>query len=176
MSKRKQDVVGNISINSQVDLVEKIKRCRITNTPGELRLQKDVQELNEDGVNIKFSVNPASIIITFDKSGEEDDFYLPSSFSVEVPKYYPHSAPQIKCLDNQIYQTSSYINVNGDVIHIGLNQNWNALCSLRNVVEILKHIRASFLESTIPQLPQPIPMQTNVLYDDSFNSMVIDEG
>eukprot|EP01035_Chromulina_nebulosa_P026749 gene26749-35059_t len=115
-------------------LEERIKKCRISHTPGELRLQKDMQDLmGIEGIVIETTDNPATIIVHFNSSPP------PSRFSITVPRYYPHARPIVQCLDH--FVESLHLHANGIVYHSSLMDNWTALYSLSTVIEVLHCVR-----------------------------------
>ena len=64
---------------------------------------------------------------------------VPNRFLIIVPKYYPHTAPTVKCLDN--YIIGDQFDENGNSIHPNFHGGWNALCSLEQIVSTLREIR-----------------------------------
>lgn len=141
------------------DLEGVLKRIKITpTTAGELRyvigdaifvfyllffkfrLQKDVEEIRKlyPFQQIVQGPKPCTVTIMLLFHG------LTIHFSVTVPKYYPHNAPVVKCerMDKRMY--SPFISTTGEVSHSILN-DWNALCSLRDVVIMLGEICANLV-------------------------------
>lgn len=107
------------------------------------RLKKDLQEmqgLKELRLAVELTDNPASVILNFDVS---DDDSIPSSFLVEVPRYYPHSRPVVTCLQEK-FRNTTYIGSTREVLHSLLCENWSAIGSLRTVVDILLQIMATY--------------------------------
>lgn len=107
------------------------------------RLKKDLQEmqgLKELRLAVELTDNPASVILNFDVS---DDDSIPSSFLVEVPRYYPHSRPVVTCLQEK-FRNTTYIGSTREVLHSLLWENWSAIGSLRTVVDILLQIIATY--------------------------------
>jgi hypothetical protein len=156
-SSGKRKIETKSSVTNYDSLEENIKRCRISNTPGELRfifflffrkfrriklsffyvrrLQKDIKELRDMiGIRIESTIDPATIIIFF----ESND--LPNKFSVNVTRYYPHAHPIVVCLSPRP-PGCHFIDNNGLVIHSSLMECWSAVHSLRNVVEVINTLR-----------------------------------
>ncbi len=120
-------------------LSEQIKKCRITVTAGELRMQKDLNAI-KDYKSIIFEFGSKSIIINFcDKYHSP----CPDHFQIIIPNYYPHDKPIIKCLDMNYY--NEFILQNGNVLHPNIELNWNALCTLDNIIDTIQIIRMSFV-------------------------------
>ena len=126
------DCTGNI-------LSEQTKRLKLTNTPGELRLQKDVYSLrNVPGIQITpSSISNSEIYLNF--QDELVGLKCPSRFLVAARKYYPHSAPNIQCLDEGYY--CEFIDKDGILLEAIVERNWTALCSLSDVLNILNGLR-----------------------------------
>jgi ubiquitin-protein ligase len=106
------------------------------------RLTKDIKEattLNSD-VTIKITENPAVATINFLNT----DFpFLPNRFIVSVPRYYPHNAPAVQCLDTAFYG-NNFFDETGRTLHPLLTTQWTAIYSLQTVVLVLREMREMF--------------------------------
>ena len=108
------------------------------------RLQKDILEVNKlEHITIIDTDSPTSVIIQFNNDYYESLGQKPHTFLITISKYYPHTCPQIKCLqDNEEnYFHNEYIALNGIISHPNLGENWSALGSLWTVIEILDSVR-----------------------------------
>jgi ubiquitin-protein ligase len=125
------------------NLEETIKRVKISCTPGEIRLGKDIKELKDlEGIHIELTENPASVIIIFDPMGHSInsfDCIVPSRFRIEVSRYYPHTHPKVTCLDTGCQNL--FIANSGLVTHVQLTENWSPIGSLLTVIDVLRGIR-----------------------------------
>ena len=99
---------------------------------------KDLKETSDlDGIWVEFADIPSSVIVRFLNAS-----YGPSIFLVTVPRYYPHNAPLVRCLEGGF--TCDHFNASGEVIHQKLNTDWFATSSLITVITILEEIRLGF--------------------------------
>ena len=62
-------------------------------------------------------------------------------FQFIVPKYYPHDAPTVTCLDMQGYEHGDYINIHGELTNIPVLVNWDALKSTDHVITAIRVLR-----------------------------------
>ena len=131
-------------------LSEQIKRFRISVTPGELRLQKDLKDLigNQEFI-LEHSSEPSVVLISFCDSC----IFLPNKFKVKVPRFYPHDRPKVDCLD--IGFVNNNINLTGNVVHPIIAEDWNATKTLADVIYTLKLIRQLFSKMNIPANTAP---------------------
>lgn len=122
------------------------------NPGGMCRLNKDIEDIEKRVQQRDFSLEKASqynvVQITFaspavGSSGPApaDQTSVPCHFSVEIPKYYPHDRPLVRCLNP--CKPSPFIREHGIVCHPSLADGWVATNSLYTVVEILQLVRAS---------------------------------
>lgn len=133
MLKRKHGTEG------EDDLSESIKRCRIHTTPGQLRLQSDVNALlsmNLPDLQLDSTDDPMQILIRFCDGAPE-----PCTFSYTVSKHYPHHKPSVRCLSVFCPSSSDYISADGEVLHHGLHGGWTVIHSLATAVNILRFMR-----------------------------------
>ena len=79
-SKRKIKKDCDLEENCDLTSLEKAtKRVRITFTPGELRLQTDIKELNKDGIIIELTDSASSVKVIFESLLP---FWAPSIFLI----------------------------------------------------------------------------------------------
>ena len=110
-------------------LSEEIKRFRISVTPGELRMKKDLNDLcNHHGLRIEYSEAPSSVVIKFSNS------YIlsPMTFRINIPRYYPHDIPVITCINSALLY--DFFDAQGVVSLESLGVHWTATCSLSDVL------------------------------------------
>lgn len=105
-------------------------------------------------MQFEFTSDPASVVLLF-----ENTAFQPSTFLVNVARYYPHSAPTVKCMEASY--VSDYIDGNGEVMHAGLNSEWTALSSLDTVIQILLFVRSTCSVSEFED-------DSNTMISDSF--------
>lgn len=135
--KRKQTT--DDSNESSISLSEQIKRFRITVTPGELRMQKDLTDLNNaTGIEFEDLSQPATIVVRFTDTLTA----CPNRFQIKVPRFYPHENPIVLCLDTGY--RNKFINADGLLSHPSLGRDWTALGTLTTVLCILQNIRICF--------------------------------
>ncbi len=112
------------------------------------RLAKDIQEfakLSQTDILVQSTDDPSVASVMFQSyisSYGVDNSpigVVPNRFLVIVPKYYPHAAPTVKCLDR--YIIGDQFDENGNSNHPNFHSGWNALCSLDQVVSTLREIR-----------------------------------
>mmetsp|Transcript_12563 Transcript_12563/g.18977 ORF Transcript_12563/g.18977 Transcript_12563/m.18977 type:complete len:167 (-) Transcript_12563:63-563(-) len=135
--------------NLEVDcsLSDQIKRVKISTTPGDLRLQKDLKDFDHcDKLEFRCAGEIASVILTF----KSIPACCPNTFLIRVPRHYPHHCPQVRCLSRGFH--NQFIDCNGNVIHPDLTDNWNAMNSLMDIVRTLEYISAQFSVEIPPQL------------------------
>jgi len=142
------------------------KRVRISRSPGELRLAKDVETLQslQDTHHLRFTFSEVEgshgLHISFASSdqlrsldvegseftgggGSGELAVCPSRFLLQVPRFFPHGEPQVRCLDRDF--GCRYIAGDGRVGHPRLQEGeegWSAIHGLAEIVECLQDIRA----------------------------------
>ena len=117
-------------------------------------MQKDLKELyGRNDVSFQYPEEPGSVIISF----VTDPLlpFIPTIFRVNIPRFYPHNAPEVYCLDEEYSSrgrfTCPYIlSTTGEISHDGLGESWSAIGSLTTVIEILQNIRIMIQQN--PQL------------------------
>ena len=119
------------------------KKVRSTTTPGTLRLMKDIECLeNDDSIVLELGEEPGKVTVEY-RVDQSFASQCPNRFEVTVLKRYPHEAPLVCCLDQGF--ACRFIHDSGTVVHPAFGEEWNAICSLTNVVEALQAIRGMFL-------------------------------
>ncbi|KAL7514581.1 hypothetical protein ACHAXN_011826 [Cyclotella atomus] len=102
-------------------------------TPGEIRIQKDIAELDGGKVaNITFP-NPNDLTI-FEVSITPDSGYWKNAtynFKFEIPDHYPHTPPKVHC-DTKIYHPN--INLEGKVCLNILREDWKPVLDINAVI------------------------------------------
>jgi hypothetical protein len=130
--KRKRDAFDLVS--------DEIKKFRITVSPGEIRLQKDVAELGQPpGIELSPADRASAVIVRFvdHRAGAS-----PSLFLVAVGKFYPHQAPRIHCLE-QGY-ASPLVREDGFVTHPFFGRDWMPMYTLGDMIGVLHRIRMMY--------------------------------
>jgi len=113
-------------------------------SPGELRVQKDVGELNfdhTDTVSITFP-NPDDLMNFKVAIMPDEGFYAGGrfQFSITIPSVYPHEPPKCHC-DTKVYHPN--IDLQGNVCLNILREEWKPILSISAVVYGLQFL---FLE------------------------------
>ncbi|CAB9512340.1 Probable NEDD8-conjugating enzyme Ubc12-like [Seminavis robusta] len=102
-------------------------------TPGEIRIQKDIAELDGgDVANISFP-NPNDLT-TFAVSVSPDTGYWTGAtyhFTLTIPPHYPHSPPKVEC-QTKIYHPN--IDLQGKVCLNILRQDWKPVLDINAVI------------------------------------------
>jgi ubiquitin-protein ligase len=148
--------------NSAVAVSSMIKRFRISTTPGEIRLQKDLQELRElQHVTLEYGDDPSNVILQFKADASA---HCPNRFSITVKRFYPHDPPLILCLDAGF--TSPFISEARVVQHRALSAEWSALGSVSTILHAVQQVREEYMQAassgfmpTPSLLPSPMLFQ-----------------
>jgi len=119
------------------------KKCRITVTPGELRLAHDwdhCKELVDQGM-VTFLRNPRTPLRFqfYFPDLRKAGLSLPNIFNIQIPRFYPHQPPIIFC-DCSFYQQCAFVGSDGRVIDPLLNQNWSSILTLQDVITTMRRI------------------------------------
>lgn len=116
-------------------LSDQLKRTRLANTPGEIRLKSDLRDI-EDNIrflNCEVSLcSPTSVLVTFHSSFENSQLQS-NSFQIHISKYYPHRQPLVFILDTGT-------GMSNELIHPRLN-NWTPISCLKDLIFTLESIR-----------------------------------
>ncbi|KAL7443899.1 hypothetical protein ACHAXM_009556 [Skeletonema potamos] len=102
-------------------------------TPGEIRIQKDIAELDGGKVaNIDFP-NPNDLTV-FEVSVTPDSGFWKNAtyrFKFEIPDHYPHTPPKVHC-ETKIYHPN--INLEGKVCLNILREDWKPVLDINAVI------------------------------------------
>jgi ubiquitin-protein ligase len=158
-SSRKRD------IDAEDEISEKLKRFKLSKTPGELRLRKDFIELRDyphPGCLLELCEDASTLLITVRYVYAD---LLSASFTlrflVKVSTYYPHTAPTVECLDSQgVSIFPMHIQANGLLKH-PLLKAWNPVQSMRDVAHMLCHLHESATAASIEHGYDPSIVSTN---------------
>jgi len=108
-------------------------------TPGEIRIQKDIADLDAGSlVTVEFpnpnKLTSFNVSITPDSSYWKDATY---QFKFIVPPNYPHSPPKVHC-QTTIYHPN--INLEGNVCLNILRDDWKPVLDINSVIEGLLYL------------------------------------
>ncbi|KAI4327554.1 hypothetical protein L6164_020001 [Bauhinia variegata] len=107
---------------------------------GELRLHKDISELNlPKSCNIQFP-NGKDDLMNFEVSIRPDEGYYASGtflFSFQVSPIYPHEAPKVKC-KTKVYHPN--IDLEGNVCLNILREDWKPVLNINTIIYGLYHL------------------------------------
>lgn len=122
-----------------------LKKVRISHTPGQIRLQKDIDEAKQRyGLTVTLTDNPSSCILHFPFAEHREIRFL-----ITVSKYYPHNHPMLRCLD--FCTILPFLDNLGNVMHRGLKEDWTAICSIDTIIQILQVVCHQIRESLVYQ-------------------------
>ena len=89
--------VGDSSHNKDQEMIDAMKKVRIAQSPGEIRLEKELEQLGSQEQSIGYSVqrtlNKSVILINVSMNASPTP--INCTFRVFIPKYYPHNCPLI---------------------------------------------------------------------------------
>ncbi|CAM8926643.1 hypothetical protein QQ045_022034 [Rhodiola kirilowii] len=130
-------------------------------SPGELRLQKDISELNlPKTCNISFP-NGQDDLMNFEVTIRPDEGYYRGGmflFTFQVPSIYPHQAPKVKC-KTKVYHPN--IDLEGNVCLNILREDWKPVLNINTIIYGLYHL------FTEPNYEDPLNQEAaNVLRDN----------
>ena len=153
---RKRATSDDLDIHPSVDqiLETATKKMRISGSAGELSLARDIEREREDmgrsvDVIVRCGMFPTEALVDF-KSVPAEQF-CPNLFKVEIRRHYPHDAPVVRAVEEEYWAKRGCIDAHGVVRHPVLDTTWTALCSLKNVIELLRQVRESFREGFSPR-------------------------
>ena len=68
---------------------------------------------------------------------------FPSCFSIEIGSKYPHEAPQVSVMKNniQFYGNLPFIDKEGLVLHPLLGKEWTSVCTMLTVIEVISCLK-----------------------------------
>ena len=130
-------------------------------TPGEIRIQKDIAELDGgDVAQIKFpnanDLTKFNVIVTPDTGFWKGATY---HFTFTIPAMYPHEPPKVHC-DTKIFHPN--INLEGNVCLNILRQDWKPVLDINAVIYGLIYL---FYE---PNPDDPLNKEAAQLYRDDI--------
>ncbi|KAL9190885.1 hypothetical protein ACHAXT_000591 [Thalassiosira profunda] len=102
-------------------------------SPGEIRIQKDIAELDGGKVaNIDFP-NPNDLTVFEVTITPDSGFWKNATyhFKFEIPDHYPHTPPKVHC-DTKIYHPN--INLEGKVCLNILREDWKPVLDINAVI------------------------------------------
>lgn len=109
-------------------------------SPGELRLHKDIGELNlPKGCNIEFP-NGKDDLMNFEVTIRPDEgYYLGGTFlfTFQVSPVYPHEPPKVKC-KARVYHPN--IDLEGNVCLNILREDWKPVLNINTIIYGLYHL------------------------------------
>ena len=111
--------------------------------PGEIRMQKELDELDLDNRNTKLAFPNPNDIMTFTLDLTPEEGYWKGAcykFTFIIPPLYPHEAPKVKC-ETLVYHPN--IDFQGNVCLNILREEWKPVLSISPVIFGLMHL---FLE------------------------------
>ncbi|KAH9565926.1 hypothetical protein CY35_04G104200 [Sphagnum magellanicum] len=107
---------------------------------GELRLQKDISELNlAKTTSISFP-NGKDNLLNFEITIRPDEGYYQGGtfvFSFQISQVYPHEAPKVKC-KTKVYHPN--IDLEGNVCLNILREDWNPVLSVNSILYGLQYL------------------------------------
>eukprot|EP00736_Rhodelphis_marinus_P001067 Rmarinus@m.5472 len=115
---------------------------KVKTTPGRIRAQKDVAEL-QDSESVKIEFIDPNDIMKFRVTIKPMEGHYKGGvfdFTVTVSDQYPHEAPKVKC-EKKVYHPN--IDYDGNVCLNILREDWKPVLSLNAVLIGLQHL---FLE------------------------------
>lgn len=102
------------------------------------RLSKDVQEVSRfPDISVRLTDLPSVASIIFNN---DENHLIPSRFLISVPRFYPHKAPIVQCLDKELISFSTCFDEGGNLIHNVITE-WRAVNSLGSIIQSLREIR-----------------------------------
>ncbi|CAM9628946.1 unnamed protein product [Chrysoparadoxa australica] len=128
------------------EVVEAVKKCRITVYPGELRMRRDVADCEASEERVRFVKDKRDRLrfgmsLDLGLAGHENQVVLseiPLKFTVQTPRFYPHAPPAICC--NVRYHTTcpQFVDADGMVRAAILGPSWRSVHTLRDVVGVIR--------------------------------------
>ncbi|KAK1588220.1 hypothetical protein Q3G72_021069 [Acer saccharum] len=109
-------------------------------TAGELRLNKDIAELNlPQTCTIEFP-NGKDDLMNFEVSVKPDEGYYKDGkflFTFQVPPMYPHEPPKVKCKTTVLHPN---IDLEGSVCLNVLREDWKPVLNINTIIYGLTHL------------------------------------
>lgn len=109
------------------------KKAGKKRTPGEIRIQKDIADLDGGKVATIEFPNPNDLTAFVVKITPDSGFWNRATFSfeLEIPALYPHEPPKVTC-KNKIYHPN--INLEGNVCLNILREDWKPVLDINAVI------------------------------------------
>uniref|UniRef100_A0A061SAD8 Ubiquitin-conjugating enzyme E2 M n=1 Tax=Tetraselmis sp. GSL018 TaxID=582737 RepID=A0A061SAD8_9CHLO len=142
---------------------------KIKQSAGELRLQKDMSELNlSNNMSIHFPDGKDKIMNFVVIISPDEGFYRGGSFefSFSIPSSYPHEAPKVKCKTKVFHPN---IDLEGNICLNILREDWKPVLNINSVIYGLNFL---FLD---PNPEDPLNKEAAEMFQNnprSFESMV----
>ncbi|KAJ7566112.1 hypothetical protein O6H91_02G088800 [Diphasiastrum complanatum] len=109
-------------------------------SPGELRVQKDISELNLAKTTSIAFPHGKDNLLNFEIAIQPDEgFYQGGTFvfSFQIPTIYPHEAPKVKCR-TKVYHPN--IDLDGNVCLNILREDWKPVLSINSIIYGLQYL------------------------------------
>ena len=109
-------------------------------TPGELRLHRDISELNLPKSTGIIFPNGKDELMNFEISVRPDEGYYQGGtfvFTFSISPLYPHEAPKVKC-KTKVYHPN--IDLEGNVCLNILREDWKPVLNINTIVYGLHHL------------------------------------
>jgi len=107
---------------------------------GELRLQKDISELNLAKTTTIFFPNGKDNLLNFEITIRPDEGYYQGGtfvFSFQISQVYPHEAPKVKC-KTKVYHPN--IDLEGNVCLNIPREDWKPVLSINSILYGLTYL------------------------------------
>eukprot|EP00897_Mesotaenium_endlicherianum_P004836 jgi/Mesen1/4380/ME000222S03507 len=107
---------------------------------GELRVQKDISELNLAKTTAIAFPNGKDDLLNFEISIRPDEGHYAGGtfvFSFQIPQVYPHEAPKVKC-KTKVYHPN--IDLDGNVCLNILREDWKPVLSVNSIIYGLQYL------------------------------------
>ncbi|KAH7423908.1 hypothetical protein KP509_12G080300 [Ceratopteris richardii] len=109
-------------------------------SPGELRVQKDISELNLSKTTSISFPNGKDDLLNFEITIRPDEGYYMGGtfvFSFNISPIYPHEAPKVKC-KTKVYHPN--IDLEGKVCLNILREDWKPVLSINSIIYGLQYL------------------------------------
>eukprot|EP00271_Cylindrocystis_brebissonii_P011632 TRINITY_DN29515_c0_g1_i1.p1 TRINITY_DN29515_c0_g1~~TRINITY_DN29515_c0_g1_i1.p1 ORF type:complete len:183 (+),score=30.04 TRINITY_DN29515_c0_g1_i1:381-929(+) len=109
-------------------------------SPGELRVQKDISELNLQKTTGIVFPNGKDDLLHFEITIKPDEGFYTNGlfvFSFDIPQVYPHEAPKVKC-KTKVYHPN--IDLEGNVCLNILREDWKPVLSVNSIIYGLQYL------------------------------------
>lgn len=160
------------------------KKGKKKRTPGEIRIQKDIAELDGGTVAVTSWPNESDLTKFFVVVSPDSGFWKGATykFSFSIPPDYPHKPPKVHCQTN-IYHPN--INLEGNVCLNILREDWKPVLDINAVIygliylfyepnpdDPLNHEAAELYRNNISRFQQTV---TRTLHGGSFQGKVFEK-